>query len=615
MLTTRGRIPSTLSLILIALAGLIWYAAAITQNPVGGSPLSLVGLAIVVRLSDPKHLTWPSSPISYGLLLLIFGLTALVGANGAYDPAQGWAKFWVLVGGICLFGAIVSQGKEQGGVLLGLLSGAAALVALNFLLTHDWQQHPADIGLLNRVGLAWMGLRPQLSLPAIHPNFAGGILMMLLPFQVVGVRRNSGELGGTQGNSRFGRQFIFFVVILGLSVGALLLTSSRGAWLSLAAATGVWVLWLMCGWLATRVQRPRASLFWMGLGLSGAAAILLVLLFPGGLIGLVNRLPGLASGESRWEIYQNTIRLVADYPFTGGGLHSFPGLYSRYILNIPYFLFDYSHNMYLDILLEHGVLGFLAFMGLILGSLWLVLRSALTQYSVLSTHHSAIRWAAIVSLVAVLLHGLMDNALHGGPGSPLLFVPVALALWATPIQSAKPHPESTRRGWKTALVWLILLLLPTLWLMRPRQGHWSANQAAVLLAQAELAGWPELEREIDQQAVQTAAAAFQAVHNAYPNNLTANYRLGLLAAAEGDAAAALPHLEAAYQADPGHRGVIKTLGYSYVWLGQLDKAAPLLAQIPEAATEMGTYSWWWGTQDRPDLAESAAAMLTILLQP
>ncbi|MBK9049933.1 MAG: O-antigen ligase family protein [Chloroflexi bacterium] len=169
------------------------------------------------------------------------------------------------------------------------------------------------------------------------------------------------------------------------------MTSSRGAWLSLAAAAGVWGLWLMSGWLARWLKRPRASLFLLGLGLSGAAAILLVLLFPGGLIGLVNRLPGLASGESRWEIYQNTIRLVADYPFTGGGLHSFPGLYSRYILNIPYFLFDYSHNLYLDILLEHGQLGFLAFLGLILGSLWLVLRSAVSsQQSALSSQHSAL---------------------------------------------------------------------------------------------------------------------------------------------------------------------------------------------------------------------------------
>ena len=600
MPTSRGRIPSTLSLTFIALAGLIWYAAAVTHTPIGGWPLLLVGMALVVRFNDLKHLTWPSSPIPYGLLLLLFGLTALVGANSAYDPAQGWAKFWVLVGGICLFAAIISQGKEQGGVLLGLLSGAAALVALNFLLTHDWQQHPADIGLLNRIGLAWMGLRPQLSLPAIHPNFAGGILRMFLPFQVVA---SGWPLAVGRWPLAVGRW-----LVVGLVVGALLLTSSRGAWLSLAAAAGVWGLWLMSGWLARWLERPRASLFLLGLGLSGAAAILLVLLFPGGLIGLVNRLPGLASGESRWEIYQNTIRLVADYPFTGGGLHSFPGLYSRYILNIPYFLFDYSHNLYLDILLEHGQLGFLAFLGLILGSLWLVLRSALsTQLSALSSQLS-IRWAAIVSLVAVLLHGLMDNALHGGAGTPLLFVPVALALWATPKQ---PTPSSR----KATLAWLMLFLLPTLWLLRPQQGHWSANQAAVLLAQAELAGWPDLEREIDPQTVQTAAATLEIVQANFPDNLVANYRLGLLAAGDEDYAAALPYLEAAYQADPGHRGVIKTLGYSYAWLGQLDEAAPLLSQIPEVPGELETYSWWWGTQDQPARAEFAAAMLTILLQP
>ncbi|MBK9049934.1 MAG: tetratricopeptide repeat protein [Chloroflexi bacterium] len=157
--------------------------------------------------------------------------------------------------------------------------------------------------------------------------------------------------------------------------------------------------------------------------------------------------------------------------------------------------------------------------------------------------------------------------------------------------------------------------MPTLWLLRPQQGHWSANKAAVRLAQAELAGWPDLEREIDPQTVQTAAATLEIVQANFPDNRAVNYRLGLLAAGDEDYAAALPYLEAAYQADPGHRGVIKTLGYSYAWLGQLDEAAPLLSQIPEVPGELETYSWWWGTQDQPARAEFAAAMLTILLQP
>jgi hypothetical protein len=34
------------------------------------------------------------------------------------------------------------------------------------------------------------------------------------------------------------------------------------------------------------------------------------------------------------------------------------------------------------------------------------------------------------------------------------------------------------------------------------------------------------------------------------------------------------------------------LGYCYVWLDQLEDAAELLADIPEAEYEMSVYSWW-----------------------
>jgi hypothetical protein len=213
-----------------------------------------------------------------------------------------------------------------------------------------------------------------------------------------------------------------------------------------------------------------------------------------------------------------------------------------------------------------------------------------------------------VSLGAVLLHGLLDNALHGGVGTPLLFVPVAMALWATPVSVPQPTPRKAQVGWQTSLAGLVVFLLLGVWLLRPLRADWQANLGAVALAKAELAGWPEQEREIDAAAMQVAVSQLQKAYSTNSVNLTANYRLGLRAADEMTYAAAIPYLEAAYQADPGHRGVIKTLGYSYVWSGQLDKAVPLLSQIPEVAGELETYSWWWGTQDRADLAEYAAAM-------
>ena len=46
----------------------------------------------------------------------------------------------------------------------------------------------------------------------------------------------------------------------------------------------------------------------------------------------------------------------------------------------------------------------------------------------------------------------------------------------------------------------------------------------------------------------------------------------------------------------------------YVWLGEYDKATPLLVSIPEARTELGIYVWWWQAQGYPELSERAHAI-------
>lgn len=93
-----------------------------------------------------------------------------------------------------------------------------------------------------------------------------------------------------------------------------------------------------------------------------------------------------------------------------------------------------------------------------------------------------------------------------------------------------------------------------------------------------------------------------------PTNQAALYRLGMLAMQSQDFQAAIDYLEAAYRQDMRHRGVIKHLGYAYVWGGQYDMAQELLADIPEAQREMQIYSSWWATHKRPDLAHNAEEM-------
>ena len=71
---------------------------------------------------------------------------------------------------------------------------------------------------------------------------------------------------------------------------------------------------------------------------------------------------------------------------------------------------------------------------------------------------------------------------------------------------------------------------------------------------------------------------------------------------------AIEYLEISHKLSPAHRGIIKSLGYSYTWLGEYEKALPLLEQIPEAKEELLTYIWWWQSQSQDDLAMKASNM-------
>ena len=59
--------------------------------------------------------------------------------------------------------------------------------------------------------------------------------------------------------------------------------------------------------------------------------------------------------NSRAELLGRGAYFLVDYPITGAGLTSFPGLYSQYMLVIPYFYFTNSHNLFLDVAIEQGV--------------------------------------------------------------------------------------------------------------------------------------------------------------------------------------------------------------------------------------------------------------------
>jgi predicted Zn-dependent protease len=137
------------------------------------------------------------------------------------------------------------------------------------------------------------------------------------------------------------------------------------------------------------------------------------------------------------------------------------------------------------------------------------------------------------------------------------------------------------------------------------------------MSKAELKNFPANEWATSDTVyrLEPAESTLQVALQYDPQNETANYRLAMISMLRRDYKSAAAKLEIAHQRAPNHRGIIKNLGYAYVWLGEFDRAQTLLDHIPESQKEMSIYIWWWDTQSRPDLSKNASLMVSRLNTP
>ena len=320
---------------------------------------------------------------------------------------------------------------------------------------------------------------------------------------------------------------------------------------------------------------------------------------------LVNSFYRFFAASDRQEIAFGAVKLFEDFRFTGGGLGSFAGLYSQYILGVPYFFTSDSFNLFLDVAVEQGVVGLLAVILIFSSSAWLLLSAAA------KTKNRLLLQAAFSSLVIITLHGMVDEIVYGPNSAFLLFVlpGIACALSRPALDGGQTQhfKRSHTFSLLAAAAGVLILLLvnwPTL------SAAWQANLGAVQMAKIELKNFPTQTWEEGTLAQDLAPveSQFRQALLLNPEQKTANYRMGRIAMLRHDFAEAAAFLSKAHQVDPTHRGITKLLGLSYTWSGQFEQAIPLLSQIPGVSQELGVYAWWWQTQGREDLSAYAAQM-------
>jgi hypothetical protein len=239
-------------------------------------------------------------------------------------------------------------------------------------------------------------------------------------------------------------------------------------------------------------------------------------------------------------------------------------------------------------------------------SLWTVLSSIVTERGI-----PVFQIIIVFSLIAAMVHGMVDNYLYNGVGSVLSLFLVGLS-----VNSGRGPAISSASVAKPVHVSrvAVFLLVGVLAFLPSIRSMWRADLGAVQLSKVELDEFPSANWDVDYSLSKLDApeTSLRSALELDPANRTANHRLGLIAMTRGDFVSAAGYLEAAWKNAPEHRGIIKSLGYCYTWLGNLDRAQLFLERIPEAESELEVYEWWWDTQGRSDLTAHAFRMASRL---
>jgi len=283
---------------------------------------------------------WSDVPSRYLLLALLgasaFGLTL---NEDLLDAAASILALLLFI----LFAAYGAWGVEQpkrfltalvlGGGFLGLVVAVARVLELEVtpygipVLTHFRDINSRG----NVLGMASNGLAAM-----IEPAVVGG-----LGFALLRVR---------------GRVFYLLAAVAG--VAGIFVTLSRGSMLGVAVGTAVLVVLFLA---VTRAQWKRIIV----IVAAAALAVCLLASFTPGIAERIASIVDLSEHTQRVRIWTGAWHLFLDHPVFGSGPGSFGELYPKYRLPEEWEHATSPHSLYLYLLTEWGVVGFVIFFALL----------------------------------------------------------------------------------------------------------------------------------------------------------------------------------------------------------------------------------------------------------
>jgi len=367
--------------------------------------LAYLAAALLAR----RELTFLRTPLNLpiALLLIIALISTLVVSVNRY---QSSLEFYKLLSCAMLFWLIANQPATPWRRRLYL--GALVLAAL----IASW------LGAREYVVERVIGKNPSYRIfgTFFNPNELAGFLELVIPLAIAAL---------LSCRSAAMRIITGFAAVL--PIAALLLTASRGGWMSLAGAMLVFALLAGAAFRRTRLA--------LAVGVIVLGVIVLVsLAAPPLRARLLSGGGEHSSNMFRYLTWRGAVTMAADHPWLGVGPDAFEFIYPRYAVGG---FTRMAHENYLQITAETGVPGGIAFVWMLGAFFWLAGKG----FRRLRDRESRLLCAAcIAGVFAFCIHSLLDYGWYIGAIAVTVFALFGLAANAGAPEPVTPQPESAR---------------------------------------------------------------------------------------------------------------------------------------------------------------------------
>ena len=575
----------------------------------------ILGLVLLVIFFSVRILSGKFWPRGTGLEgpVGLFVFSAALATWISYDFSTALLQFARILAVVALF-SLIAEGHPafQSSLAAGFLA-AAFLLAVYWPLQHDFSASQGKFQIVDKIG-GWIETYgPEfkfegLTGPFIHPNVAAASLALAIPFGIAFM------IDGWQ------KSRIWISVLAGLATlvvaAGLLLTGSRGTWVSLACTALLFFLaWIQRRWFSTP---ERKFAFWGATLVIGLFAFFYLITFFD-LQRLLGTLPGpTGSVQSRLDLWRQGWGLAQDYFFTGSGLGTFWMVHAFYsiLLHVPFIA--HTHNTFLEVWIEQGVLGAIALLwGSVILFLWCWRALSRKPIPMLGI-------AGLFGLISMFIHGMIDVVFYIERTLPLVGFALGYAWLAAPMTEADlaGTSRSKQTGQILVLAACVALALSFFVYRNSFLSTLYANLGALSQTRAELSAYDPSnfgKVSVDQtrQAIDYSSITehFETALSFDPLNQTALQRLSLIALSRGEYTDPWEAMQVAW--DGNQRDITTQLLYADAAIasGFPEKAAAALQDNPWGEMHLMGNAWsrYWTREDFQRAYYSYQAVL--LLNP